>query len=88
MMQTATTREQQRKELEKDKFLIVKKSDLHYIDRTSQGLKIELESSYIYLGYKALWILNQLINGKVGLDQNLSEEDWRNATYDVVKFVL
>lgn len=49
-------------------------------------MKIELESSYIYLGYKLLWILNQLISGKIGLDQDLSEGDWRDATYDFVKF--
>ena len=51
-------------------------------------MKIELESSYIYLGYKLLWILNQLISGKIGLDQDLNEGDWRNATYDVVKFAI
>lgn len=43
----------------------------------------------MYLGYKLLWILDQLINGKLGLfENNLSEVEWRNATYDVAKFIL
>lgn len=43
----------------------------------------------MYLGYKLLWILDQLINGKLGLFENhLSEVEWRNATYDVAKFIL
>jgi hypothetical protein len=35
-----------------------------------------------------LWTISNFINGKLNLEQDLKEEEWRNATYDVVHFVL
>lgn len=54
--------------------------------RRSRLLKLEIERSSTYIGYKLLWVIRLFLEGKKFPSGSLSSDRWRYYVYDVVRF--
>jgi hypothetical protein len=54
--------------------------------RKSRQLKVEIERSSTYIGYKLLWVIQLFLEGKKFPSGSLSSDSWRYYVYDVVRF--
>ena len=52
----------------------------------SRMLKLEIERSATYIGYKLLWVITLFLEGKKFPQGSLTSDMWRYYVYDVVRF--
>jgi hypothetical protein len=52
----------------------------------SRLLKLDIERSSTYIGYKLLWIMTLFLEGKKFPQGSLSSDKWRFYVYDIVRF--
>jgi hypothetical protein len=55
--------------------------------KKSRALKLEIEHSSTYIGYKILWIIGLFLDGKKFPEGTLSPVKWRFYVMDVVRFL-
>jgi len=53
----------------------------------NRQLKLEIEHSKTYIGYKLLWVISLFIEGKKFPSGSLSSFKWRCYIYDIVRFL-
>lgn len=49
-------------------------------------MKLEIEHSTTYIGYKVLWVIKLFLEGKKFPQGSLSQQSWRFYTMDIVRF--
>ena len=49
--------------------------------------KYRIQRSYVYIGYKFLWIVQMFLEGKRFPYGELTEQQWRYHVYDILNFV-
>lgn len=49
--------------------------------------KYRIQKSYVYIGYKFLWIMQMFLEGKRFPYGELTEKQWRYHVYDILNFV-
>lgn len=54
--------------------------------KKSRALKLEIERSSTYIGYKILWVVKLFLEGKKFPQGNLSPACWRFYVMDIVRF--
>ena len=50
--------------------------------------RYQIEKSYIYTGYKLLWIIKMFLDGKKFPFGNLSVLQWQQHTYQIIDFIM
>lgn len=53
----------------------------------NRQIKLDIEHSRIYIGYKLLWVISLFIEGKKFPSGVLSSFKWRCYIYDIVRFL-
>ena len=53
----------------------------------NRRMKLEIEHSRTYIGYKLLWVTSLFIEGKRFPSGSLSSFKWRCYIYDIVRFL-
>ena len=53
----------------------------------NRNIKLEIEHSRTYIGYKLLWVITLFIEGKKFPNGTLSAFKWRCYIYDIVRFL-
>ena len=53
----------------------------------NRKIKLEIEHSRTYIGYKLLWIMSLFMEGKKFPSGSLSSFKWRCYIYDIVRFL-
>ena len=60
--------------------------------RTKQSVdrerRYQVEKSYLYTGYKLLWIIKMFLDGKKFPYGNLSQSQWQQHTYQIINFIM
>ncbi len=56
--------------------------------KTDKERRAEIEKSYIYIGYKLMWVMKMFISGRKFPDQALVDLQWRQYCYDIIVFLL
>jgi len=54
--------------------------------KKSRALKLDIERSSTYIGYKLLWVISLFLEGKKFPQGSLSIDKWRYYVYDIVRF--
>lgn len=53
----------------------------------NRRIKLDIEHSRTYIGYKMLWVISLFIEGKKFPSGSLSSFKWRCYIYDIVRFL-
>ena len=53
----------------------------------NRQIKLDIEHSRTYIGYKLLWVIGLFIEGKKFPSGSLSSFKWRCYIYDIVRFL-
>ena len=65
----------------------VSKEDLQKLLRTEAAKKYEMEKSYVYIGYKFLWIIKMFLDGKRFPYGELTQDQYRQHVLDILNFI-
>ena len=55
--------------------------------QAERKLKLDIEHSKTYIGYKLLWIMRMFLEGKRFPTGTLSSFKWRMYVFDIVRFI-
>lgn len=73
--------------LESKQSVKVDKESMQKLLKTEPAQKYEMEKSYLYIGYKFLWIIQMFLDGKRFPTGYLTKAQWRQHVLDIVNFV-
>lgn len=49
--------------------------------------RLSAEKSQLYLGYKILWVIRLLLNGKMFPQGNIPDRRWKNYVYQIIECI-
>lgn len=66
----------------------ITKEDVKSMQNVDRERRYQIEKSYIYTGYKLLWIIKMFLDGKKFPFGNLSVLQWQQHTYQIIDFIM
>jgi hypothetical protein len=66
----------------------VTKDDLRNMAGADRERRYEIEKSFLYTGYKLLWIIKMFLEGKKFPYGNLTLNQWQHHTHQIIDFIM
>lgn len=66
----------------------IAKEDIRGMQGVDRDRRYQIEKSYLYTGYKLLWIIKMFLEGKKFPYGSLTSQQWQQHTFQIIEFLM